>query len=53
LAADEAKTLVVDHETVWAKIRWLEQRFEPYRRKWSSIRDFLKIPVKQNRLKAK
>lgn len=53
LAADEAKTLVVVHETGWAKIRWLEHRFEPYRRKWSSIQDFLKIPVKQKLLKAK
>ncbi len=53
MAADEAKTLVVVHETGWAKIRWLEHRFEPYRRKWSSIQDFLKIPVKQKLLKAK
>jgi hypothetical protein len=53
LTADAAKTLAVDHETGWAKIRWLEQRFEARRRKCSSVRDFLKIPVKQKRLKAK
>ncbi len=53
LSADDAQSLVVDQETGWAKIRWLEQRFEPYRRKWSPIRDFLMIPARQKRLKAK
>jgi hypothetical protein len=52
LTAREAKKRATDVETGWDKIRWQEKDFEPHRRKWNIIREFLQIPEKQKFAKA-
>lgn len=53
LTAKEAKHRVADRATGWDKIRWQEDDFEPHRRKWSIIREFLGIPKERKIAKAK
>jgi hypothetical protein len=53
LPVQEAKKLLIDHDTGWPKIRWNKDKFESYRRKWDVIEDFLKIPEHQETPKAK
>jgi hypothetical protein len=53
LTADDARAIIVDQTTGWAKIRFKKENFILHRRKWDRVRRFLKMPEKQELLKAK
>ena len=53
LTVDDARSLIVDQTTGWAKIRFKKENFVPHRRKWNRVRRFLKMPEKQELPKAK
>jgi hypothetical protein len=44
LTADDAKSLIIDQEKGWTKIRWQKQNFEVHRRRWDLIMKFLRMP---------
>ena len=46
LTASETKARIVDNEKGWAKIKWNAKTFEPDRRRWDRIADFLKTQNK-------
>ena len=52
LTAKDARSRVADRATGWDKIRWQKKDFEPLRRDWSSIREFLEIPRERKLPKA-
>jgi hypothetical protein len=41
LTADSARSLIVDQESGWGKIRWQKSKFEEHRQKWNRITKFL------------
>jgi hypothetical protein len=53
LTAKDAKNRVADRATGWDKIRWRKEDFEPHRRNWSIIREFLEFPKQRKLAKAK
>jgi hypothetical protein len=53
LTAEEAKRRVAVCATGWVKIRWQEDDFEPHRRQWRIIREFLEVPEEPKHPKAK
>jgi hypothetical protein len=44
LSANNARSLIIDQERGWAKIRWQKQKFEDRRRRRDRIKKFLKMP---------
>jgi len=44
LTSEDARNLIAQPGTGWAKIRWRKEEFAPHRRNWSIVRKFLRIP---------
>jgi hypothetical protein len=48
LSANDARSLIIDRESGWPKIRWQKQKFEDHRRNWNRIKKFLEMPETHN-----